>query len=401
MATVYYNSSASGSNDGTSEANAYTDLQTALNSLSAGDHLYVKRAASREGVKTTNLTFSTSAGAGGDPTIIEGYATTPGDGGMYQTASPVYITGEHVLLMYFDVDKDNDSTEAIRLNADCCCAYRCKATSTYDFGNCFGLNDAIAVECSAYGRASSVGDGAFEMNRGMLINCYAEVTSGNAGAAINLQSGYRTNSVIGCVCVNSGSGTSNNGIRVDGSNNSGGGALANNTFYNFNNGILEEDGTRNTHTSPFVYYGNLIYSCGNGINNAQGTNSGTLTLYSFDNAFGAITSNAVSNLSCNVNSKTLTASPFLDTTDFKINATSGGGALIKGLLGIPDEKDQASTTRVDFSTHGGVAPDPNVAFSVTDSGTLSLSSSSPGDKVTVSGRTYQKISDGPIVWRRA
>ena len=43
MATVYYNSSASGSNDGTSEANAYTDLQTALNSLSAGDHLYVKR----------------------------------------------------------------------------------------------------------------------------------------------------------------------------------------------------------------------------------------------------------------------------------------------------------------------------------------------------------------------
>ena len=34
---------------------------------------------------------------------------------MYQTASPVYITGEHVLLMYFDVDKDNDSTELLDL----------------------------------------------------------------------------------------------------------------------------------------------------------------------------------------------------------------------------------------------------------------------------------------------
>ena len=124
-------------------------------------------------------------------------------------------------------------------------------------------------------------------------------------------------------------------------------------------------------------------------------------MYSFDNAFGAITSNAVSNLSCNVNSKTLTEYPFIDTTDFKINTTSGGGALLKGLLGIPDEKDQSSTTRVDFPTHGGVAPDSNVTFSVTDSGTLSLGSSSPGDKVTVSGRTYQKISEGPTVWRRA
>ena len=36
----------------------------------------------------------------------------------------------------------------------------------------------------------------YQHQRGTLINCYAEVTSGNAGAAINLQSGYRTNSVI-------------------------------------------------------------------------------------------------------------------------------------------------------------------------------------------------------------
>ena len=47
MATVYYNSSAGGSNDGTSEANAYTDLQTALNSLSAGDHSMLRALAER------------------------------------------------------------------------------------------------------------------------------------------------------------------------------------------------------------------------------------------------------------------------------------------------------------------------------------------------------------------
>ena len=78
MATVYYYSQASGSNDGTSEANAFTDLQTALNSLSAGDHLYCKRHTSREGAITTNLTFTTNSDAAAGPNIIEGYSTTPG-----------------------------------------------------------------------------------------------------------------------------------------------------------------------------------------------------------------------------------------------------------------------------------------------------------------------------------
>ena len=91
MADVFYYSQASGSNDGTSEANAFTDLQTALNSLSAGDHLYCKRHTSREGVKTTNLEFTTNSITTSGNTVIEGYSTTPGDGGMYQTASPIYF----------------------------------------------------------------------------------------------------------------------------------------------------------------------------------------------------------------------------------------------------------------------------------------------------------------------
>ncbi len=87
MATVYYYSQASGDNDGSSEANAYQDLQTALDALSAGDHLYCKRHTSREGVKTTNLTFTTNSNTNTGNTVVEGYETTPGDGGMYQTFS--------------------------------------------------------------------------------------------------------------------------------------------------------------------------------------------------------------------------------------------------------------------------------------------------------------------------
>ncbi len=41
------------------------------------------------------------------------------------------------------------------------------------------------------------------------------------------------------------------------------------------------------------------------------------------------------------------------------------------------------------------------AFSVTDSGNLPLGGSGVGDKITVSGRTYQLVSVDPTVWRRA
>ena len=400
MPTVYYNSAATGANDGTSEADAFTDLQTALDSLSAGDHLYCKRAASREGVKTTDLTFTTSPTNTGDPTIIEGYETTPGDGGMYQTASPVDFTGEHIILAYFDVDKDDDTTEAISLSGDGSVAYRCKATSTYGFGNCFYLNDSVAIECSSYAVCGGAGDGCFEGSRFQLINCYAEITDGNDGAAVSFNSGFRQHNMIGCLFVNSGTGTNNNGVRVGGSSNSSGVTILNCTFYNFGgNAIVDTDGIADTTPQPNIYYGNLFYNCGNGIVNAQGVNVNTLAMCAASNAFGSITSNQVSNISVNFDPITLTASPFEDITDFQINDTSGGGASIRGLRGVPDVKDFESDVRVEFGTHGGVIPNPNIVFQTFDEGFLSLGTGDVGDTVNVSGRSYQKVSDTPIVWR--
>lgn len=358
MANVYYNSAATGANDGTSEADAYTDLQTALNSLSAGDHLYCKRAASREGSITVNLTFTTSATTG-TPTIIEGYETTPGDGGMYQTASPVYFTGEHVLLKYFDVDKAGDSSEAIRLNGDASVAYRCKATSTYGFGNCFQILDGAAIECAAYAVCSGSGDGAFEMQRVWMIGCYAEITGGANGVGISLQSGFRANSCIGCVVNNTGTGTNNKGIYIIGGTNGGGALITNCTIYNCADGIYENDGAQASSLLPSIYYGNILYNVGNGIINAQSVNANQLSQYNFGNAYGAVTTAQTTNLS-NVDDHavTLTSSPFVDTTDFALNNEPGGGALLKGLLGPADIKDLESALRVSFPTHGGIIPRP-------------------------------------------
>ena len=46
-------------------------------------------------------------------------------------------------------------------------------------------------------------------------------------------------------------------------------------------------------------------------------------------------------------------------------------------------------------------PVRKVVFTTSDSGSLSLGTGGVGDSVTVSGRTFQKVNDNPIVWRRA
>ena len=103
MAIKYYDAGASGDDDGTSEANAYEDLQTAFDGISAGDTLYCKKHSSRVGDNgSTAITFSTSATSGA-PTRIEGYGTTPGDGVHFETSYAIRNTGEHSLIAYFDV----------------------------------------------------------------------------------------------------------------------------------------------------------------------------------------------------------------------------------------------------------------------------------------------------------
>lgn len=360
MATKYYYSQASGSADGTSEADAYTDLQTALNALSAGDHLYCKKHSSREGAKTTDLTLATDSNGTAGNTIIEGYGTTPGDGVLYQTASPVQLTGDGITIKYFDVDSDDDSSTTIKLQGNANLAYRCKVTSSYAFGTCLELIDGSAVECLAKSTVTNASDYVIKANRAHIVNCVAviDAASGSAGSAINCTAGFRQNNVVGCLCINEDDSESHVGIFMDGTN-AQAQLILNNTIHNMAIGIEHDDGpTANRVNVPSVVRGNLIYSCGNGIVNSQGTNTVNYALLAMDNAFGAITSNQISNFAYASDSVTLTESPFVDTTDFQINNAPGGGALVKGIQGMPDLRDLESTVRKEFQTYGGVEPNP-------------------------------------------
>jgi len=72
---IYVNSSASGSNNGTSESNAFTSLKSAVASISGGGNRILVKAGNYSG-ENVNLPSSGSSNA---PNVIEGYRTTPGD----------------------------------------------------------------------------------------------------------------------------------------------------------------------------------------------------------------------------------------------------------------------------------------------------------------------------------
>lgn len=98
------------------------------------------------------------------------------------------------------------------------------------------------------------------------------------------------------------------------------------------------------------------------------------------------------------NSIYASGSVFVDAPngDFRLNNIAGRGALVKEK--IPDFE-------MNLILNGALKHNPrafNAAykpFSVTDSGVFSLGTGDVGDTVNVSGRSYQKVDDSPIVWR--
>ena len=363
MATVYYYSQASGDNDGTSEANAFEDLQTALNSLSGGDHLYCKRHSSREGVKTTNLTLTTGSEAAAGNTIVEGYTTTPGDGGMYQTHSPIAFNGDGIEIRYMDVDADGDSSDAIKMQGDGSMAYRCKAVNSYNFGNAMYIIDGSAVECFIKGKVTQAGDQCLFVSRAHVINCTIVIASdsSSAGAAMEASSGFRTHKIVGNLIINEDGAESHVGMRLSG-NSMGAQFIANNTIHNMDIGIEMVEGPTNSRVStPSIFYGNIIYSVADGIKNSQGSSTQNFSLIAISNAFGAVTTAQTTNLASVIDSVTLTESPFIDTTNFQLNNAPGGGALLKGKLSQGTRLDPSllsTDPRIDFPTAGGIIPNP-------------------------------------------
>lgn len=364
MATVYYNSSAKGADNGTSEVNAYEDLQTALSALTNGDILHCKRGTSREGNNVVNLTMSTSATT--DPIIIEGYETTPGDGGFYETFSPIIISGEHVLLKNFDVNVGGDASYPIQITGDGGLAYNCVFYNSHSGGNVAYIQDAAIVSCLLIGRFTTSSGAIAQIRRGSIIDCTVIVesasTSGSVGYAVSLLSQQRENCVINNTVVNESDAVDAFGVYCVSNSASEEITIIGNTISGFTAGVCYAAGVDPTRILyPSVLQGNFIYNCTSGIINAQIENTNTIGLFSFDNAFHGITGDNTRNLSAEYNSVTTTTDPVADRNNFTLNNEPDGGALIKGTFGKPDPRGITNTmaARKQFRTYGSIMQNPS------------------------------------------
>ena len=99
--------------------------------------------------------------------------------------------------------------------------------------------------------------------------------------------------------------------------------------------------------------------------NLQGTNTTTIGHIINNNAIGNLTGVAYTNMGDFIlNPITLTANPFIDTTDYELNDAAAGGALCKFLGASPSQATPSlqgptfaydrATGRTNFTSIGGV-----------------------------------------------
>ena len=346
MATKYYYADATGANDGTSEANAWTDFETALEGIAAGDILYMKKSASRVSLGA-NKTINMAAQSDTATTIVEGYDATPGDGVRWQgggSAHNVTINaGGNVVFKNIDYESSNGA---------------------YAWSNNNDIDHSYYYNCRFVNTNTSAGSEAFNIRQSThCINCYFDSShTSTSGGTVYIQTNDG-GSFYGCVfrgnrgCYTQNGGTNAPvsffnclftdgsveamviGIDVDLVNSTQEVAFFNVTectFYGFSTdavAIRDLSGSA-VNQQVNMIQNNIFYgsSATNGINIEDASiNTGVLVV---GNAYGGVTNQingAGTNLQ-NLDAVTLTADPFEDgaNLDFRLNGAAGGGALCKG-----------------------------------------------------------------------
>ena len=183
MAVRYANFDlATGLNDGTSEANAWQTWAAVLAGETAGDHVWVKKTATRhnEGGANTLIDFATFTGTGSELSRIEGYGTTIGDGVMFESSNRYRHQATAVLLKSFDILVDHDTDPVIDTQQAEAFVGSCKLVQQ--------------------GRGGIIGRGAYNQTKhGQVVNSHLERTYNDGGTAT--QPGVNMSVVDGCTVI--------------------------------------------------------------------------------------------------------------------------------------------------------------------------------------------------------
>lgn len=171
MATYYVVSTATGAANGTSETDAWTTIDTAMNNVAANDIVYVKNTATY----VERVTIDTP-GATTTPITLEGYGTTPGD--------------------YVKVTIDGDVATIAGYSGNAWYIFKnlIVTGSSSNGVNAGSMNSCVWINCDFINNGSK---GADLGNNHTMVNC---VAYGNGTRGIDLSSG----STIGCISYSNG-----------------------------------------------------------------------------------------------------------------------------------------------------------------------------------------------------
>jgi len=343
MATKYYYADASGANDGTSESDAWTDFETALETIDAGDILYLKKSGSRVTGLASTITMKVATNTA--MTIVEGYGTTPGDGISWQGDGRITMEDNNV--------PGNIVFKNIDITAD----------NTFVWKNTNNIFNTHFYNCKFHNTSTTVNRPAFIVQHPCtFVNCYfdADSTSTTTGTVSIL--GYDHATFEGCVIrgavgiydahIGGSALTVQNCIFTDGSSQAMVTGLSTDlivstteakaftvsqsTFYGFSTDGIEirdlpplTDKTTITVISNNIFYGS---SATNAINISDGSH--TVGPMVVGNAYGGVTNSIAGGGTNfpNFDAVTLTADPFENgaALDFRLNGATDGGALCKG-----------------------------------------------------------------------
>ena len=350
MATYYYYADASGANDGTSEADAWTDFENALESIGAGDTLYMKKSASRvTGMGTIDASMATPDET--KMTNIEGYETTIGDGGMWQGDAKLKFEtaggyGGNIVVQNMDLELSSTSYVCV-LDSTMghCHFYNCKFKNTKTDGSNDSAFDALHTatftNCSFESESPTMTTrGAVYIaawDSGSFFNCSFRgkigVYSSHTGASnLTFQS---------CIFTDATSQTMDTAMTVDLAAvavEARGFFVTGCTFYDFDTDAIVirdiEDLSGNNFQCNMHIHNNIFY--GNSATNAVSITdaSQTVGFLLSSNAYGGVTNqvNGEGTNSPNLGAVALSSDPFTDgaNLDFTLNDTADGGALCKG-----------------------------------------------------------------------
>lgn len=330
-----------GANDGTSEADAWRSWSDMASGYAAGQRVYIKQTSSPHAM-TGGYSLATD-GSSTAPLVFEGYADTPGDGGLfYMTASSdtLSVSADYVTLKGLHLSGSGGGAGLLFLSTaehfqaiDCLIA-ETRTSATTTFGIIGGTSATTFIGCVLYNSTTSNNSACITARNCTFHRC--AILSKNRACVVNL-SGYPW-MMHGCVVAKLPglSASISQGLDTSSGNASVGGLVIDQcSFYGWDTHVDlntlpdQADGAR------ILFSNSVFYDGTYGIRNQDASKDYPVQIVNC--AAGGFTTARYDGLG-NVpalDDVTLTQDPYMDVSllDFRLNDAPGGGRACRAMRG--------------------------------------------------------------------